>query len=343
MASNAGQIAVGALRINPAGLATSVVLSWAAQYGLQKCATGAWDWCHTSQPAQTPTEGWDWFTTGLQMHASSIEDAAVKVMPLYSAKSYVVDESSSTTFVIGLFNANGNRITGVRFNKQPGCASGYVLQANGTCLKPAQTLPAVDADWQAAASAMTDALAMEIMKGNVSLPLDSPMVDTKRQIVPLSNPYYDPVTGKTFQDVGYVTPNSDGKTADLQVAKQEVDPATGEPAKDASGVAAQPQKADDPCLGHEKWLGCMELGDVPTGPDLGKNSKTISITPDGGWGADTMACPADLTTTLRNGGTTVAYSFKPACDGADMFRPIIIGMAWVGAVLIALGVGRKGD
>lgn len=56
----------------------------------------------------------------------------------------------------------------------------------------------------------------------------------------------------------------------------------------------------------------MELGDAPSGPDLKTGSKTISITPDSSWGADTMACPADLTTTLRSGGTTVAYSFKPA-------------------------------
>ncbi|MGD7477622.1 virulence factor TspB C-terminal domain-related protein [Ralstonia pseudosolanacearum] len=39
----------------------------------------------------------------------------------------------------------------------------------------------------------------------------------------------------------------------------------------------------------------------------------------------------------------ISWSLKPVCDGADMFRPVIIACAWLGAALIVIGVGRKGE
>lgn len=97
---------------------------------------------------------------------------------------------------------------------------------------------------------------------------------------------------------------------------------------------------DDPCILHPNRLGCMSWGDTPSGPDLKDISKNISIIPDFGWGPESASCPADLTTHLRI-GSLVAFSFKPVCDAATMFRPAVISVAWMTAVLIALGVGKS--
>jgi hypothetical protein len=206
--------------------------------------------------------------------------------------------------------------------------------------------PATETDWNAVSAGTTpDWVYSWLANKGIGLPLN-PAVDPATQTVPLSDPYVDPVTGKRYKDVAYVTPSpsSPTKTADLQVAKQEVD-ADGNPIADPNnpGQAKPPEETDDPCLAHPERIGCMEKGEIPAEPDLEGSEKTITITPDSGWGADTAACPADLTATLRQGGVPVAFSFRPVCDAADMFRPVVIGMAWVAAVLIALGVGRKGD
>ncbi|XQM37833.1 hypothetical protein DFLDMN_004717 [Cupriavidus sp. H19C3] len=252
--------------------------------------------------------------------------------------------------VAGCNYVNGSVVRDAAFNVNvhAGCKAGDSLSVStGMCIPagyvPAgESRPAVDADWsRVQPSTLPDAVLNNLARDGVFLDV-SPSINTARQTVPMSDPYIDPVTGKRYQDVAYVTPNADGKTADVQVGKQEVD-AEGKPATDASGVAVAPVEQKDPCVGHEDRLGCMKLDDPPQGPNLEDSQKTISITPDTGWGADSMACPADLTTVTRTGGVALAFSFKPVCDGADMFRPVIIGMAWVAAVLIALGVGRKGD
>ncbi|WP_092599676.1 virulence factor TspB C-terminal domain-related protein [Ralstonia sp. 25mfcol4.1] len=187
----------------------------------------------------------------------------------------------------------------------------------------------------------SDALLNALGKDGVFLDIN-PQFDAKPQVVPLSNPYADPVTGKRYQDVATVQPAPDGRTAEVQVAKQEVD-SQGNPVTDASGVAAAPQKQDDPCVGHEDRLGCMTTGEVPQGPDLGKDERHITITPDTGWGADTAACPADIVVPMHlRGAQSLSFSYQPVCKAADMFRPAILGVAWIVAVLIALGMGFKG-
>ncbi|WP_455154276.1 virulence factor TspB C-terminal domain-related protein [Cupriavidus campinensis] len=363
MAANAGQIAVAAVRSNPAGLAASVALTWLLGYGIQKCAQGGL-WCTMPQPEQSPNGkpfpvGNGYYVPGYAQGVYPTPQAACEADVGYwngqqptRGWSYVSwrtangDLSTFTQFYCAIKDNTGYVWDGPLGQHPRGCPAGYTVTTT-ECVPPGyvpggESKPTTDADWsRVSPSTLPDAVLNNLARDGVFLDV-SPSINTARQTVPMSDPYIDPVTGKRYQDVAYVTPNADGKTADVQVAKQEVD-SEGKPATDASGVQAPPVEQKDPCVGHEDRLGCMKLDDPPQGPKLEDNQKTISITPDTGWGADSMACPADLTTVTRTGGVALAFSFKPVCDGADMFRPVIIGMAWVAAVLIALGVGRKGD
>ncbi|MGT2454102.1 virulence factor TspB C-terminal domain-related protein [Cupriavidus basilensis] len=347
LASNAADFAVTALRLNPVQLAAGVALTWAASYGLQYL-NDQWLKVTPGQPASQWGNGFNYQCSGAPVGPISVAAAT----QCGTAAGWAGLTNVQIEFVSGSWRGTGystmdpgNKKTIALFSPLGTCPAG-TTDVGGTCTTAQTSVAATDADFQAMRQASLDnALASWFSGWKVSLPVN-PEVNPSPLMVPLSDPYLDPVTGKRYKDMATITPSATNpKTAELQTSKQEVDPVTGDPVRDASGVAVAPQKQDnpDPCTGHEKRLGCMELDDPPQGPDLQASSKTISITPDSGWGADTMACPADLTSTLRTGGTAVAFSFKPACDGADMFRPVIIAMAWVGAVLIALGVGRKGD
>lgn len=120
------------------------------KYGLQKCSDGTW--CKQQAAQQTPSEGYIWRYGGLNMNVTSLDDACAKLLAVYtsgtSCRLYGTD-NYETYFQAGVYNSNNNLIANPQFLKQPGCASGYTLQ-NGVCTKPANVVPAGDADIETA-------------------------------------------------------------------------------------------------------------------------------------------------------------------------------------------------
>ncbi|WP_152415029.1 virulence factor TspB C-terminal domain-related protein [Cupriavidus sp. HMR-1] len=344
LAANAGQIAVNALRINPAGLAASVAVSWLLGYGIQ-WASDHWQTTTPGQPASQWGGGYNYTCTG-GGGPGPISVAMATACGNYAGWTGITDVQitlqTGTTWWASALTANqpGVRKTIAVFTKATGCPPG-TTDSGTACVSAPTSQPSTDADWAKVDPAtIPDAVLNNLAKDGVFLGV-SPTVNTARQGITLGAPYIDPVTGRSMVDMAYVTPAADGKTADLQLARQQVD-ANGNPATDASGVAVAPVKQDDPCVGNPTRLGCMTSGDIPQGPDLQQSSKTISITPDSGWGPDSMACPADVVVPLHGGGGSAVFSYRPACDFADGARPVVIAFAWVAAVLIALGVGNRG-
>lgn len=366
-ASNAGQFAMTALRTNPWGAAAAAAVSVLLPYGIQKCVNGDFgNWCIPAKQEQAPNgtpypKSSGWYSSGYTAGAYSTPDAACKGDVAYwngqqptRGWSYVswtpVNGTSSnfTQFRCAIQDNAGFVWDGPVGNAhRNSCATG-ATEKDGYCIPAGYVAPgteraATDADWSKVPPntlTASDVLLNALGRDGAFIDI-KPEFATSPQVVPLSDPYIDPVTGKRFRDIATVQPNPDGKTAEVQTAKQEVD-SQGNPAKDASGAEAAPQKQDDPCVGHETRLGCMTAGDVPEGPDLTKDERRITITPDNGWGPDTLACPADIVMPLHGGAGVVSYSFKAQCDFADGVRAPVIAMAWVAAVLIALGVGSKG-
>lgn len=197
--------------------------------------------------------------------------------------------------------------------------------------------PATDADWEDVATSPLPDTAADALTSSASsplpLPLSNPIPATNPILEPLSEPYTDPVTGERWRDMAQITFAPDGRTADVQVYKQPLD-ANDEPDPD------KPKEEEkDPCAENPDRLACIELGPVPDAPEINGKDKQVSITAQSGWGADSAGCPAPLTASFL--GRPIEFSFQPVCDGADQFRPMIIGMAWVSAVVIALGIARR--
>lgn len=367
LAANAGQVALGAIRATPQGAAASAALSILIGIGIQKCLNGTIGWCVPGSTEQAPNGkpyprsqfygvvgGGKWLyadSPGVlcQMFVAATNASGVNTVSMIDAWTTSTGGICKIGFPSNP-NASPSELNLTRLGGACGNTTDTYQVSTGMCVPagyvaPADERAATDSDWgKVSPNTITasDVILNALGRDGVALDI-RPEFQPNPQTVPLSNPYTDPVTGKRFQDIATVQPNPDGKTAEVQVAKQEVD-ANGNPAQDASGVPAAPQKQEDPCVGHEDRLGCMGMGEIPQGPDLGKDERTITITPDTGWGSDTAACPADIVAPLRTAGAQPAvFSYQPLCKAADNFRPVILGLAWLGAIFIALGAARKGD
>lgn len=344
----AGVALKGALRAN-AAIAGLQTLDWLLSYGIRKCNDGTWCSQTTPPTSSGPDQAGFQYQDSLGNVVNSFDEACAVMKAAFPMVNPATCDARGVTAVqysVALLDSTNTVRASRAFTKITNrCQQGYTFTGS-TCTFQSQSVPTTDSDWaKVPTTGIPDNVLTGVMiEGKQFLPA-TPEVATAVQNVPLSSTYKDPTTGASYRDFAYVTPNAnDPQSANLQVVKTQVDPATGNPVTDpTTGNTTGTAKPDDPCAANPDRVGCMDKGNIPDAPDLLKSEKTITITPDSGWGADTMACPADLTTALRQGGQMVAFSFKPVCDGADMFRPIVIGLAWFGAVLIALGVGRKGD
>ncbi len=337
----AAAVALAALRATPA-IATATTIAYLAQIGIQKCLDGTW--CKRKSPAaDSSADGYIYMcnvgSTSGDSPIAACAKAAAAFGNGYSVVGVAGDCGLPRVCLRVLTPYGPDQWAATRTG---GCATGY-SNSSGACVPSSDapaTEPATDADWNKGLTyPLPYGAANDLSAAKVPIPVNITPSSTPVTVM-LSDPYVDPVTGKRYRDIAVVTPNSDGKTATLTTAKQEVD-ANGNPVTDpTTGGGKPPEKQDDPCSGHETRMGCVEQGDVPDGPDLKEKTVNVAITPDGGWGQDTMSCPADGVYSYL--GKPITVSWRPACQASDMLRPVILGVAWIGAALILLGA-RKGD
>jgi hypothetical protein len=359
LGEGATAVALQVLRATPA-IATASALAYLAQIGIQKCLDGTW-----CKPKTSPNAGDDGFNgfrwangggmgSGLTQPADSpaaqcaasvaADNAAYGHHQVYMG----LNPINATTYGCSVKYDNGAIGQGALASQVNTCVSGYVYN-NGKCSPDpnAGSVPTTDADWNKGLTyPVPPQVASDLSAKKVPIPVDvKPKVDpaTGKPApvqVSLGDPYVDPVTGKRYRDVAVITPNSDGKTATLTTARQEVD-ANGNPVTDpATGGGKPPEKQEDPCSGHETRMGCMEQGEVPEGPELQEQKINVSITPDAGWGPDMGSCPADIPLSFM--GHAFGMSWSGICSFASMIRPIVLAMAWLGAALIVVGASKQG-
>lgn len=359
----AGLAARTAIRANAVAAGAQTAL-WLLQYGIKKC--DQYGWCVDSVPEQAPNgkpypqaDGYYRGNAGYgDKYASDPTSLCQTLIADSNAHGNNIVFASIGVLAGGIVPCNWTRPTGgsnpsgyMPMTKYSGCKTGDTLNAStGMCVPPGYVpsgtpVQASDTDWaKVPTTGIPDNVLTGVMvEGKQFLPA-TPETSTAVQTVPLSNVYKDPTTGTSYRDFAYVTPN-DPQSANLQVVKTQVDPATGNPVTDpTTGNTSGTTKPEDPCTANPNRVGCMDKGDIPAAPDLLKSEKTITIAPDSGWGSDTAACPADIVVPMRTRGAQPAvFSYQPVCKAADMFRPVIIGMAWLFAVLIAIGVARRGE
>lgn len=163
---------------------------------------------------------------------------------------------------------------------------------------------------------------------------------------PLPNPVYDPNSPPGPNNQPYVQPGvrvnpsptpSEPWRVDLQPVNRPV--SSPEPMPEPDSVT--PENPDKPseeqidfCAKNPDVLACQKL-DEPASEELPASEKQISISPDGGWGADNASCPAPKQITVQ--GRAIPIPFDLFCTWANGMRPIVIAMAWLSAAFILLG------
>lgn len=330
MSANAGQFIATGVRGIPGGLIGPALAVWLLTQGLE-WLDGQW------KKKQLP-EGSNGFCYGYSRGSELImvcsPDAFLQVIyeDYPSSKCSV---SPSNCLAEAHYTANGDKIETCYTGQSYICR--YAFKYNTPA--PSETIPATAGDWEAlAAKPFSAAAANEALGLGIKIPV-SPLVDTAPQIIPLSDPYLDPKTGALTQDVANVRPSSDGKTAAVEVAKQEVAP-DGSPAKEPGTDVNKPQTEEaDPCKLNPDSSGCKPLDEVPD-QDLQKVENLFSINPVSGFGAENAACPAPKTL-FNKGGQPVVWEWTSFCTFASGIRPFIIGMAWIAAIAIVVAVGRR--
>lgn len=95
----------------------------------------------------------------------------------------------------------------------------------------------------------------------------------------------------------------------------------------------------DVCKLHPDSLGCLEK-DEPDDPDLKKEDREVSITPQSGWSIGGGSCPAPRNLSSVSGA---AFSFQPICDFMTGIRPVLIGVSWITAAYILMGARKDSE
>lgn len=108
-------------------------------------------------------------------------------------------------------------------------------------------------------------------------------------------------------------------------SNQELNPATPIP-------PGKPKPSETPglCDLYPDILACQKL-DTPDTPELETKQKTISITPDSGFGTAGGYCPVPRRFSKGE------FSFQIYCDFASGIKPVVLAVAWLVAAGILIG------
>ena len=246
-----------------------------------------------------------------------------------------------------------------RVVQQPGeCPTGWTATPAG-CLSPALTQPQfVD---KLAEHPMPEGVPGELPKPT-PLPVEQPVVNPtpgpspvpKPHFVPtgdpVANPKYDPTLPTSPENQPFVQPGirikpSPTATEPWRVDIEPVDlprpTADPVPDEELNPEDAKPKQEQEQslCEKHPDIVACAKMDEVEP-EDVNNEDKTLTITPKGGWGSESAACPAPVTKQVA--GLSLEMSWQPFCDFASGIRPVVIAMAWLSAALMVLGIARKG-
>ncbi len=112
------------------------------------------------------------------------------------------------------------------------------------------------------------------------------------------------------------------------------EPATGDPSTKPS------EKDSDLCVKNPDILACQKpkLNEIPVTP-LEKKTVALAMNREEGFGPADASCPAARSFSVM--GKTFEFQWTPMCDFAHGIRPLLIGFAYLSAVLAFMGLSRK--
>lgn len=163
---------------------------------------------------------------------------------------------------------------------------------------------------------------------------------------PAKNPNPNPATNPdTWTQPGVrVTPSptaSDPWRVDVTpepITKPDPSPNVDEVPDDTSTTPeAEPSKPL--CELYPDIVACAKLGTPPAVTPVPNVNKPVTITKDSGWGPENGSCPSPRVLNLH--GLTVNMPWDLYCQFATGIRPIVLGLAYLGAAFTFFGIGRK--
>lgn len=172
---------------------------------------------------------------------------------------------------------------------------------------------------------------------HMPMPVESPTLSPVDE--PVGEPRLDPTTGKTVQDRVQVFPSptaSDPFRVEVTPYTKTIGNADGTPIPEGEQTAKQ---ETDPCKLNPNSLMCAELGTAPGEEPINNQELPFSISPLSGFGPESGSCPAPHAFTV--GGKAQIWEYTPVCNFMSAVRPVVIAMAWLTAIMLALGAARK--
>lgn len=263
---------------------------------------------------------------------------------------YTCFAESSTSFACTQ-PSNSYTLSFSRVTFAPRCPTGYTESA-GACF-PDDYVPAGESDWdRVAGNPPPDAVMRELCQKIAALNTTSPgcpviNARTEPAEAPLSAWKTDSVTGQQSRTLAKLLPaptTEDPFRQEITIETEKkiktttTDPETGQTTTTEETEKTEKQN-EDFCVLHPNSIACAELGE-PENVDTKADTRNVVIAPDSGWGAGSASCPQPKTHVLRT-GHTVTMSWQPVCDGAGMFRPVVLGLAWLAAIYAFMAIHRK--
>ncbi len=378
LASNAPRFAAGVLFGNPLlrlGLWGAAFL--AAEFIWDE-ASQTW---RKVQDAQLPVDGRYWqssYGSGSLPWRNSPDEACVDGIDFYNANSatqrYTFTRSSGTgqnrdcwgnreALISGEWKDFGESILGYARSKVAtgeACPAGWTETPAG-CLSPAVTQPEfVD---EVGNNLMPDKLPQEwpelpwpfeLPKIN---PGPSPDFNPRPFFVPqgdpVPNPNYDPNAEPSPENLPYVRPGLNVKPANndknpWNVDIQPVDkPSPDDVSNPDPDMNPDPQGDKDKkpqdvglCDMYPDIVACAKLGQVSEVP-VKNRTVPLSIQREEGFGPSEGSCPAPSEFVIM--GRSMSFRWDLFCEFATGIRPVVVGMAYLLAVLAFFGLSRKGS
>lgn len=330
-AANAGQFAVGLVRLNPAAIAVSVAAAWLVPYGIEWVND---EWQYTGQQQSS---GINVLASGIQYipdpeggtacNGSPIggqtiyfngTSVTVKLMGV-STDNYVAQDGWSLAFSC---SGSNKRIFEKVFNN---CSSGMVLTViptgGSSCVVPAPAVPVTEAQWNAVAADPLPVPVAQEVAAVYPMPVQAPQLEPV--VEPISEPYKLP-DGTVVRDIVSVIPAPlplEPTRVEVKTGTELLDPATETPITDQD---IQLEKPDPFCTENPDASACKPLG-TPADPQvLPIENIDTGIQPESVGGAG--SCPAAINVSFM--GKPLTFSWELICQFAGGIRPIVIGLAW---------------
>lgn len=371
LAANAPRIAAAAIFLNPYVRVGVGIASWLGIAGIVwDAANQTWAKPNNDYPVSDGYlyKGAYWAPAGYPSPGAACSAAAVNrgaaVGSGYSGFTGVFIAPSTcrigATDSTGQFieNWGGDSIT----KSASSCPAGwYVTPAGCVQNPPPKVLQPQEFEELLSPNPMPEKVPLELPP-NTPLPIDPPVVNPEpgpnpqpRPLFvptgdPVPNPQYDPNSPSGPNNLPWNQPGVrvvpsptplEPWRVDLQPVNRPVsgpEPMTQPDSETPPDTDKPSQEQLDFCVKNPDVLACQKL-DEPAAEELPESEKDISITPDGGWGADNSACPAPKLITVQ--GRAIPIPFDLFCTWASGMRPIIISMAWLSAAFILLGARNE--